>query len=432
MPIQDGKYVAPTWVNNAPPALDADELNAMSQSIESAVQPDEAFESANNIGDIVLTKRTDLGDNWFLCNGEQVDNPDNYPDGLQFLKEFDLSDNYILSKYGIIKDYYYQGYDSNYIYVTSDGKLYVVKRDTLELLPYYTQINQYGTSIGIYVYNGDTYLVLQDDYYVFTNLYKITVSSSSISLGPEIQNQTTNSPSECMSVKDNFYVFDTSQYIVLFNSPNSFQYIKYNGDNIRARGNIVYSQRYGYLVCGYTTNSAYCYIYYSSDGINFNQGIELFGGTSSSNSTGFCSIFKVDDNGNVYLMYKRNGNSTSEHVYIIELNGVLDNASTINSIDTGMTRNPLSYYNIAVADDYNLYTSKVVNGYTSSVKLETIFTNYSAVNGISETSYVVDMGDSIAICATSSSGTTYIIPKNMILLPLIDIENCYPMIKLLN
>ena len=34
MPIQDGKYVAPIWSNNAPPAIDADELNAMSQSIE--------------------------------------------------------------------------------------------------------------------------------------------------------------------------------------------------------------------------------------------------------------------------------------------------------------------------------------------------------------------------------------------------------------
>ena len=61
-----------------------------------------------------------------------------------------------------------------------------------------------------------------------------------------------------------------------------------------------------------------------------------------------------------------------------------------------------------------------------------MFSNYSAINEVSDTSFVVDMGDSIAICATSSSGTTYIIPKNMILLPLIDIENCYPMIKLSN
>lgn len=34
MPIQNGKYVAPTWTNNAPPAIDANELNAMSQSIQ--------------------------------------------------------------------------------------------------------------------------------------------------------------------------------------------------------------------------------------------------------------------------------------------------------------------------------------------------------------------------------------------------------------
>lgn len=33
MPVSGGKYVAPVWQNGGPPALDADELNAISQSI---------------------------------------------------------------------------------------------------------------------------------------------------------------------------------------------------------------------------------------------------------------------------------------------------------------------------------------------------------------------------------------------------------------
>lgn len=34
MPIINGKYKNPNWVNDAPPAIDAEELNAMSESIE--------------------------------------------------------------------------------------------------------------------------------------------------------------------------------------------------------------------------------------------------------------------------------------------------------------------------------------------------------------------------------------------------------------
>ena len=34
MPMSGGSYVAPTWVDNGPPALDATELQAMSDTIE--------------------------------------------------------------------------------------------------------------------------------------------------------------------------------------------------------------------------------------------------------------------------------------------------------------------------------------------------------------------------------------------------------------
>lgn len=34
MPIQDGKYVAPAWQNDGAPAIDADELNDICQTIQ--------------------------------------------------------------------------------------------------------------------------------------------------------------------------------------------------------------------------------------------------------------------------------------------------------------------------------------------------------------------------------------------------------------
>ena len=36
MPIQDGKYIAPAWQNEGPPAIDADELNDMCQTLQNA------------------------------------------------------------------------------------------------------------------------------------------------------------------------------------------------------------------------------------------------------------------------------------------------------------------------------------------------------------------------------------------------------------
>lgn len=63
MPIVNGSYVAPTWNDNAPPAITASELNAMSGTIES---------NQYSVGDIVHTKRTDLGDKYLLCNGDDV------------------------------------------------------------------------------------------------------------------------------------------------------------------------------------------------------------------------------------------------------------------------------------------------------------------------------------------------------------------------
>ena len=44
MPLQDGQYVAPTFVNDSAPALNADEMNAMAQAVEGAVEYDRPME----------------------------------------------------------------------------------------------------------------------------------------------------------------------------------------------------------------------------------------------------------------------------------------------------------------------------------------------------------------------------------------------------
>lgn len=49
MPISGGKYVAPTWVDNSYPAIDADELQAMSNSI---VNNQNALDNKADTGDI--------------------------------------------------------------------------------------------------------------------------------------------------------------------------------------------------------------------------------------------------------------------------------------------------------------------------------------------------------------------------------------------
>ncbi len=48
MPIVDGKYVAPTWVNNAPPAIDAAELQAICDALVRTNSLAQAAQNAAN------------------------------------------------------------------------------------------------------------------------------------------------------------------------------------------------------------------------------------------------------------------------------------------------------------------------------------------------------------------------------------------------
>lgn len=60
MPISGGKYVAPTWVDNAPPALGATELQAISDSVASYADP---------VAQITWFTRPNLLDNWYFVGG---------------------------------------------------------------------------------------------------------------------------------------------------------------------------------------------------------------------------------------------------------------------------------------------------------------------------------------------------------------------------
>lgn len=48
MPIENGKYVNPGWVDNAPPAIDATELNAISDTLENLDNADPVSYTAGN------------------------------------------------------------------------------------------------------------------------------------------------------------------------------------------------------------------------------------------------------------------------------------------------------------------------------------------------------------------------------------------------
>ena len=78
MPIVNGSYVAPTWVNDAPPAIDADELNAISQTAESILLPkitittEDAYTSVtatNGTDTITLTNNSGTWTGWFTDYG---------------------------------------------------------------------------------------------------------------------------------------------------------------------------------------------------------------------------------------------------------------------------------------------------------------------------------------------------------------------------
>lgn len=82
MPITNGKYVNPGWKDNAPPPLNAAELNAISDSIVGAEKSIDGINSMQNykVGDVFLTSRTDLDSTWTLANGSLITNNNEFYD----------------------------------------------------------------------------------------------------------------------------------------------------------------------------------------------------------------------------------------------------------------------------------------------------------------------------------------------------------------
>ena len=70
MPISGGKYVAPTWVDNAPPALGATELQAISDSVASYADP---------VAQIPWFTRPNLLDNWYFVGGGSQQGGNQFP-----------------------------------------------------------------------------------------------------------------------------------------------------------------------------------------------------------------------------------------------------------------------------------------------------------------------------------------------------------------
>lgn len=67
-----GSMLIHIGITTPPPPLNASELNAISDTLENLDNVDLDNE-INKVGDVKITQRTDLGENWSLANGETVD-----------------------------------------------------------------------------------------------------------------------------------------------------------------------------------------------------------------------------------------------------------------------------------------------------------------------------------------------------------------------
>lgn len=74
MPIQSGKYVAPTWNNNAPPPVNASELQAVCDTLETCQNSIEQITNngAYRPGSFMWWTQATAPDGWLICDGSQV------------------------------------------------------------------------------------------------------------------------------------------------------------------------------------------------------------------------------------------------------------------------------------------------------------------------------------------------------------------------
>lgn len=88
MPITNGNYKNPGWNDGGPPAINAAELNAISNTLETGIP-----NASLNVGDILFTERVDLGEKYLLCNGDDVTDS-KYSSLMPLLNNSTLSDRW--------------------------------------------------------------------------------------------------------------------------------------------------------------------------------------------------------------------------------------------------------------------------------------------------------------------------------------------------
>ena len=199
MPIQDGKYVNPHWNNNAPPPLNASELNAISDTLEN-LDSKEFFENFKP-GDVLITSRTDLDDTWTLANGEPTLGQGDIAD-LQYeswIPGFVVHETDETTQFNSSYNGFYDG-ENLYCPIALTNEISVVKRlpsgseeriavnsitGSCWLTPYEDGGLLYVNGIALFTYNvvngstNNTYVAYSSDYNNWENKLLFTVTSTS-------------------------------------------------------------------------------------------------------------------------------------------------------------------------------------------------------------------------------------------------------------
>lgn len=167
-PAQDDYYNVDVFNENADKidaALKAhdDTDNAVKADIEGIRIEMADFDKRYKVGDIVTTVRTDLGDNWALCNGDQISKAD-YPDAHALLDEGSyvlyIAPNSPPKTSTSASDYSFEIADDKILF-SAYGACYIYNRD-----------GHFEQSVA-----GSKHLYYCNGYYLY---YKYTESSSSL------------------------------------------------------------------------------------------------------------------------------------------------------------------------------------------------------------------------------------------------------------
>ena len=271
MPIVNGKYKNPGWVDGGPPAINATELNAISDTLEN---------TGDKIGDITTTMRTDLGADYLLCNGDVVDKTQ-YPALWNVLpevtpetSEWNLSDiggeSHSLSRASSSITAYGNGeYLLTGIKFTSSPPSYqpaVKNRNGTEKLFGQSLNNPVETVISFY--EGYFYLATLEDTTKIINIYKFSNL-----------NNATNTPIYTASAR----------------------YYKFYGVTFQVVNNIL-------VLCWANTDDSLSYVseIYTYDGISFSQADIYNVSVNAYNIQRTSVVFDVNINKYVAIFYSTN------------------------------------------------------------------------------------------------------------------------------